>query len=264
MKILFCVRYDFYTKPGGDTVQTNAYIEELNKLNCITHVTTKFEDFELNYDIFHLINLDRPLETHIQIKYILENRTNAKIVISTIHHDMNQVISINKLLQNDITKLLYKLVPNINFIELLKNVIRVNRAPISFLNKAKYIFIQRKKFVNQQRFILENVNKILLLSDFELGLISRDLNIKIPKNKCKVIPNGINTKLFDNIDFTHKNGILCVARIEPRKNQMKLLDIAGELPFNITFIGKVNYNNCDYYNKFISKVEDLENGGFDS
>ncbi|MDD5716252.1 MAG: glycosyltransferase family 4 protein [Sulfuricurvum sp.] len=263
MKILFCVRYDFFTKPGGDTIQTKAYIDELIKLNCIVDITTDFDSFELNYDVYHLINLDRPLETFIQIKYILDNTKKPYIVVSTIHHDMKQLLKINKSLQSKFIRVIYKVIPNINFIELLKNIIRIAKYSTTINKKVKYLMYQSVSYSDQQRFILSKVNKVLLLSDYELDVINRDLKINIELKKCVIVPNGINTELFaPEPDYKLKKDVLCVARIEPRKNQMHLLEIAKNLPFNITFIGKINQNNLSYYNDFISKVNELQNVTF--
>lgn len=263
MKILFCVRYDFFTKPGGDTIQTKAYIEELVKLKCIADVTTEFDNFSLDYDIYHLINLDRPLETFIQLKYILNNCNNPKIVISTIHHDMKQLLKINKSLQSTLIKLLYRYIPNINFIEFLKNIVRILKYKTSFSNKMKYLIEQKVSYIQQQKFIVKNVNKLLLLSEYEIEIINRDLDLRINLNQCEIVPNGIDTKLFDcDLNFGLKKDILCVARIEPRKNQIGLLEAFKELPYQITFIGKINQNNENYYEEFIEKVNELDNVTF--
>lgn len=84
----------------------------------------------------------------------------------------------------------------------------------------------------------------------------------VNKNKISVIPNGINLPNKNvNLDlFTEQFGvtdyILCVGKIEPRKNQLLLIDAIKKTNLKCVFLGSAMLTNVGYYQKFKDLIID--------
>jgi len=88
-------------------------------------------------------------------------------------------------------------------------------------------------------------------SEMEIKEVMQDFGVKI-KNYM-VIPNAIDRKIFDVhrvvIDEylnKFKYCVLCVARIEGRKNQLNVVRAMKNLPYRLVLIGDTHRNNKNY------------------
>ena len=67
-----------------------------------------------------------------------------------------------------------------------------------------------------------------------------------------MIPNAIDTSLFDGNsedERRKKNLVICVGRIEGRKNQFNLIKALNGTEFQLIIIGSPSANQVDYYEK---------------
>ena len=98
--------------------------------------------------------------------------------------------------------------------------------------------------------MIKLAEKVLALNDDECRLLK--MVFQIPEDKCKVVPNGINTS-FVNGDpekfkkqFGLQKYVLQVASIEHRKNQLNLIKAIARLPYHLVLIGQASPANKKY------------------
>ena len=85
MKILFCVRHNFYTSPGGAQIQILKTKENLEYLNVECDITLTPYDIDYTYyDILHLTDLTWVYDNIIYLKEIEKQNFSGKKVLSTI------------------------------------------------------------------------------------------------------------------------------------------------------------------------------------
>ncbi|HET7003272.1 MAG TPA: glycosyltransferase family 4 protein, partial [Puia sp.] len=97
-----------------------------------------------------------------------------------------------------------------------------------------------QKIVRVSQMLLPNSNS-------EYNRLSHAYNIQ---KKYRVIPNGIDKTLFTpgKVEIPRDERlILCVARIEGRKNQLNLIRAIIHTPYRLILIGAVATNQIDYY-----------------
>lgn len=85
---------------------------------------------------------------------------------------------------------------------------------------------------------------------------------KVNANKISVIPNGINLPgnnvnldLFKN-QFGVTDYVLCVGKIEPRKNQLLLAEAIKKTNLKCVFLGSAMLTDVSYYQKFKNLIKD--------
>ena len=90
-------------------------------------------------------------------------------------------------------------------------------------------------------------------------------NFEANKNKIYVIPNAADMR-FSTADpnsffkeFGIKDFILCVGKIEPRKNQLLLANALKNTEFKLVFIGDAISENLGYFQSFQQVVNQSEN-----
>ena len=68
MRVLMQIRRDAFDKFGGDTRQMLKYKEHLSGLGVDVSISRELRPRLAEVDIVHLFNLDRPLETYVQLR----------------------------------------------------------------------------------------------------------------------------------------------------------------------------------------------------
>ena len=84
MKVLFCVRHNFYSSPGGAQIQILKTVEGLEKLGVACDLVSSLEKIDFSrYDLIHLTDLTW---TYDLLEYLSVLR-NVRIpkVLSTIY-----------------------------------------------------------------------------------------------------------------------------------------------------------------------------------
>lgn len=238
MKILMLSRSTLYTSPGGDTVQienTAKYLVENH--NIEVDIKLASDDIEYGkYDLMHFFNITRPNDFLYHIK-----KTNLPFVISTIYVDYSEY---EKKARKGFIKLLSYLFSSHN-LEYIKNVARVLRSQEK-LKDLSYLWLGQKKSI---QLLIKKSAYLLPNSENEYNRVEKDFKIK---KGYFVIPNAIDTKVFnqdeDISNEKFKNSIICVGRIEGRKNQLNLIKAVNQTDFKLFIIGKKSPNQMTYYN----------------
>ncbi len=273
IKVLFQSRVDLFKKRGGDTFQienTKKYIEAIDPRFQID-ISTEINNKEIeNYDIVNLFNLDWICETYPQALWA--KKFNKPLVLSAIHHSYSEVELYEDKYRYDLRRFVNFFIRSQEHRDILKNIYR------SFIYKEKLnpTLLQIKNgFRNTQKAVLKSADVILVQTDIEAQEIKNDFGIT-DINTQKVVL-GVNTNVIKKagsaefekyffekyqhtVDFSKT--ILCTGRIEPRKNQLSVIEAVENLyaknqmdAWKVLFIGEKNLYHPEYFIRFKNKID---------
>lgn len=249
MKVLFQTRKTLFSAPGGDTTQLLKTKEYLEKMGVEVDITLELEPDVSKYDLVHVFNLMRPQELYLQVRNA--KRQGKKIALSTIY---GPYVEFEKKARRGPLKYISKVL-TMNQIDYCKVFAR------AFLNrefsKGTLIYLLnghgrlQKKIVNMVDVFLPN-------SHSEMKRVVDDFSLN--DYKYVSVPNAVDIAKFDydktDIDpdiQEYKDCILCVARIEGRKNQLNIIKACKGLPYQLVFIGKAGPNSGKYYHDCLAE-----------
>jgi len=252
MRVLFWTRTDCFTAKGGDMVQVENTLIELKKLGVDVTVTDKNKVDLSGYDLVHLFQLDWTPETYLHARAV--KKAGKKLIISPIHHNIDEVKKFDDEYAFGLRRISKILFTDQFHRDTFKNIYR------SILDKNKiiptlYSVIKGLEKMNQ---------KVLEMSDFVLtqtDLEAFDLE-KLYKTKFKweVVPNGVSDNYLHPLDTKNllpfEDYLVCVGRIEPRKNNLNLIAAVKELrkemgeDLKLVFVGKKSNKHKEYTELF--------------
>lgn len=254
MKVLMQIRQNVYTLSGGDTVQMKKTREALINQGYDVDVSLELHPDLSQYDVVHLFNITRVQETYIQIKNAVQQK--KPVVISTIYWPNTEFEKLNGGL--GIRGALGKVL-SIDQMESVKAF-----AKFVLLNQrdegTKYLM--HHSYQSMQRYILQHADVFLPNAQEEMHQIEINLGYKAPDHQVVVVPNAIDIEAVQaalNSD-THKydkykNWLVCVGRIDPRKNQLKLLDALEGSGYKLLLIGKCSPGQKNYFSKVMKRIK---------
>ncbi|RYE34937.1 MAG: glycosyltransferase family 1 protein, partial [Sphingobacteriales bacterium] len=237
MKVLYIARATLYKDPGGDTIQIVNTAMALEKLGVDVDIRLTNEHFTYgDYDLIHFFNIIRPADILAHIA-----KSKKPYVVSTIFVDYSEYEKTNR---KGIYGLIFKVL-SLDSIEYLKAIARsvVNGEAIG---SKMYLFYGHRRSIRR---IVKNAFALLPNSWSEYQRLSKHYNIE---RRCFVIPNAINPDLFQykaSPINREANLVLCVARIEGRKNQLNLIKALNHSKFRLVLIGSPSANQHNYYNE---------------
>lgn len=251
MKILMQSRRNLFDLRGGDTVQLEKTKTELEKLGVEVDFSLDFEPDLSNYDLVHLSNVTRIQETYLHVKNA--KKQGKPIILSTIYWPMDEF---EKMGQVGIRKFINSHI-GIDNIERIKALARYLKDKNSRNEATRNLW--KIGYTKMQKYVVNNVDYFLPNSEMEMDEFCRSFGIK--KEKYKVIPNAIDTSIAkkqDENDISedfkkYKNAIICVGRIEPRKNQLSLVKALDSSDYKLILVGTVSENHRGYFKK-IKKI----------
>jgi glycosyltransferase involved in cell wall biosynthesis len=235
MKVLFIARATLYTSPGGDTKQLDLTAEALRSLGVQVDVALADTSPDYaGYDLLHFFNIIRPADI------IYHARKSGKpFAVSTIFLDYG---AFEKKTRGGVMGLLNRFLSE-DGIEYVKAVARwaVNGERV---RSAEYLRWGHRRSVS---WVARNARVLLPNSENEYRRFVQKYGIQRP---YRVVPNGIAadvatrplTKLPE-----YEGAVLCVARVEGRKNQLNLIRALNDSPFKLFIHGKPSPNNTAYY-----------------
>lgn len=270
IKVLFQSRSEIFDTRGGDTLQmehTKKTIEDLDTRFKVTIDNDLKAVDKDSYDIVNLFNLDWICETYLQAKNA--QKKGIPLVLSAIHHPMGRIKEYEKYYKFGLRRVVNSLVKNQEVVDIAKNLYR----SAIFPKKLYPTLIQAKMGIkSQQKQILEMSDVILVQTDQEREEIIKDFNVQNKRYEKVVI--GADASVFlsstktafieyflktYNIDLNNRKIILSVGRIEPRKNQLTLIDAFERFhetnkDYILIFIGAKNSYHIEYAQRFQNTV----------
>lgn len=252
MKILFQSRKTLYSAPGGDTIQILKTKEFLEKRGITVDISLELTPDVSQYDIIHVFNLMRPQELYLQVKNA--KKYGKRVALSTIYGPYEEY---EKKARGGLLQIINNLL-SITQIEYLKVIAR---AILNFeFSKGTLIYLINGH-KNLQRKIINKVDVFLPNSESEMQRVAKDFQLK--HYNYVNIPNAVDQTKFD-FDRTsinpeleqYRNCILCVSRIEGRKNQLNVIRACKDLPYKFVFIGKAGVNFKKYFEQCKDEATD--------
>jgi len=255
MKIAFIVRATLFNVQGGDTIQVLNTAEYLRKKGVDVDIKLTTDLIAYNsYDLLHFFNIIRPADILIHIE-----ASQKPFVVSTVFVEYAEF---EKNYRRGISGFLFRFLPA-DTIEYVKVIARAIRSHEKISSK-KYLWLgQRgsiKKIVKQSAWLLPNSE-----SEYR-RLVDR---FHVEKDHT-VVPYAVDETIFKLPAAVNKNEqmVLCVARIEGRKNQLNLIKAMNGTGFQLYLVGNPAPHHMDYFHEcqkqagdnihFVSQVSQAE------
>jgi len=250
MKVLFCVRHNFHSSPGGAQIQIIKTKEYLEKLNIVCDITTSPHGIDYNnYDILHLTDLTWVYDNIVYLKEIKKQDYRGKKILSTIYWPFDDYASNGAPF---LQKIIFKIF-GVNGFEFVK-------AFAKFIIKKESIYLNglKKNYIEIQKDILKDIDWFLPNAELEIQALNTRLGLNL--TSYSIANNAIDTNIFDKLEaeksiVKNNNLITFVARIDARKNQLNFLKSMMNTKYQIRFIGNAGPNSLNYL-KELKKLAD--------
>jgi glycosyltransferase involved in cell wall biosynthesis len=271
MKVAFCGRTDLFKYKGGDAVQMEQTARELEQLGVKVDILTTWDFDYSKYDLIHIFQLDWVSENYLYA--INAKRAGKKIVLSPIHHNIKEVKAYDDNFTFGYRKLSGILLHNQFHRDTLKIFYRALKNPEKRIPAGYALAYGLKKLHTKA---LKLANKVLVQTQLE----AQDLK-ETYKNDFEwiIVPNGVGEVFLQVSQETIKpildfsDYILCVGRIEARKNQLGVIEAVKTLrketgqDFKLVFVGQLSLSHKQYtslfkhelsQNNWITHIEKLD------
>lgn len=250
MRVVFALRADAFTKPGGDSKKVDRYRQGLADLGWDSEVVTSARDLaKTTSDLVHLMNLDTPRENLHYAR--VAHQSGRPFVISSIRHPFEGMKSMYAVGDDKFYKQLRRLGVSaevgIGFREQVKLLKQRNlRAAII---PGRYRVLQGA--------LVKEAAGVFPMAAGELEDLARDYGSQM---SAWIVRNGFS---FSPVKIEHavakEYDIISVGRIEPRKNSLALAKAASNSGLRTAFVGALNENHRGYAEEFARIVAESEN-----
>lgn len=246
LKVLLQARQDGLTKFGGDTYQFMKYRESAKVHGCEIVLTTNPRPDLNGYDVYHVNNLDVPGILYAQMKRA--RKRGVPVALMPIHHRRSDVWRYYRWLAS--TRWRYLPFRSKRLKELSKEILqRQWTLPLTtpWFKGVEYM----------QRFCIDSASAVMLNAKGEGEAVAQELGVAL--RNTIVVPNGVESlEDIERSKFTlpplpEEYGVV-VGRIEPRKNQLAVLDVRREFGIPVVFVGALNKAYGWYANRFRQEI----------
>lgn len=232
MKVAFIARSTLYTSPGGDTRQADLTARHLRKIGVHVDVLLTNQSIDYGqYDLLHFFNIIRPAD-------ILRHTSRTKVpyVLSTIFVEYGHEAD-----EGGLRGRLHKTIGT-DGVEYIKAVARRLKNG-ERIRSVAYIMRGHRRAV-----IKAALGAAILLpnSESEYRRLVQRYGVRRPYH---VVPNGVDTEriLAKYEKLPDYNGaVICMGRIEPRKNQLRLIQALRGSGYKLIICGAASPNHAAY------------------
>lgn len=234
MRVAYISRSTLYTSAGGDTTQLEETAANLRLMGVEVDIYLSHEKINYKkYDLLHFFNIIRPADI---LKHVRLSR--KPYLISTIFVEYGTV----KGKEKGVKSILGKIFSD-ERLEYIKAIARAIKNGEKIVSK-EYLWLgHRAAILKAAR------NAAMLLPNSESEY--RRLTKKYPIHTLyRVVPNGINLEMTGRqypVSEKYKDAVLCMGRIETRKNQLRLIRALNNTVYRLFLYGKASPNNMAYY-----------------
>lgn len=230
MRVLWLVRRNLVQHPGGDTVQIQQTAAALRRLGVTVELSADSDRDLRGYDLVHLFHLDRLWEN---IEHARRTRAAERpLVLSTIYWPADEFDragrrGVQGWLARRAGSRVYQ---NLRLLQRCLLHAWEQRRP-----RASSLLFSFHRGVAE---LLTSTAVLLPNSRAEQAQIEASFGITRP---VVVVPNAADTATFGPppAGAPPRAGVLCVGRIEPRKNQLALIEALRGTGFPLTLVGPV-------------------------
>lgn len=239
MRALWIVRQNLTKHPGGDTTQILQTADALRRLGAHIDLTHNPKTPWNNYDLLHLFHLDRLWENLPICRQIRRRQTPT--LLSTIYWPSTEF---DKHGRRGVQGLLARTLGTTSY-----QTLRTLQRYLLATTREKRCHPPSPKLLNFNaavRYVLNTVNILLPNSHAEAKAIQNQFNLSRP---YVVVPNAANLDAFRNPPEKQsptRAGVLCVGRLEPRKNQLALINALKNSNIPLTIVGQAGRFNKPY------------------
>lgn len=226
-------RQTLFTSPGGDTTQMLETAAALKELGVVADIFVANDAPDLQrYDIVHFFNIIRPADILRHVKHC-----SRPFVVSTIFVEYGN--------EHDAGSMMGRLQRYISSdrLEYLKVIARRLKNGDS-IGSSRYLFRGHRAAIRE---VARKAAMLLPNSHSEYRRFESAYGIPKP---YRVIPNGVNTALITSAvspDPRYRGSVVCMGRIEPRKNQLRLIQAMTGSDIPLFIHGKAGANHQAYY-----------------
>jgi glycosyltransferase involved in cell wall biosynthesis len=235
MRVAFISRATLFSSPGGDTKQLEETAAGLRNMGVVVDVYLTNQEIDYSkYDLLHFFNSIRPADIIHHVR-----KSKKPYVVSTIFVEYGTVKEEGR---QGLVGTIKKMLPESTF-EYIKTVARAVKNGEKIVSK-EYLWWGHNSSI---MYVARNAKMLLPNSKSEYNRFVNKYKVNTPYH---VVPNGINTTSIEkqypeNVEY--KNAILCMGRIESRKNQLKLIRALNNTQYKLYIHGKPSPNNMAYF-----------------
>lgn len=227
MRVLWLVRHNLSSRPGGDGTQIMQTAAALRALGVQVELSTDRRPDLDGYDLVHLWHLDRLWENEPHCRRI--RARGIPSVLSTIYWPADEFDRGGRAgLQGALARGVGS--------DWYRNLRVAQRWAMALPTRGGW---RRPvwNFRRSARYCLETVSVLLPNSIAEQEVIEQTLCVARPS---VIVPNAVSESFLPvrNDWPGNRQGVLCAGRIEPRKNQLALIRASAGADFALTLVGQ--------------------------
>ncbi|OGC69763.1 hypothetical protein A2415_04785 [candidate division WWE3 bacterium RIFOXYC1_FULL_39_7] len=252
MKVLLLGRSGLLNRLGGDRIQIENTAEELRKLRIGVDISLGNDskvDYS-GYDLVHIFQLDWNPDSYFQAQRA--KKVGKPLVLSPIHHSVREVQRFDNEYVFDFRRISKVLFKDQFHRDVFKDVYRSIFEPKLFITTLKTIFLG---FKNMHRKTLQMADYVLVQTTREAEDLKNTYNVDFSWAK---VCNGVSKNFLTSSEYANtlgfSNYIICVGRVEPRKNQLSIIEAVSRLrketkeDLRLVIIGSKSGNKHFEYN----------------
>lgn len=242
VRAVWLVRDNLLTQPGGDTTQVLQTRAAIERLGVSVRLDSGPSFDASGCDLVHLFHLDRLWE-HLPVCRRLR-RLGLPVALSTIYwpgddFDARGRVGLQGLLARTVGPRVY---PSLRLVQ---------RQGIHALRHGLWRGWDPRllRFTHAARYLLDTAAVVLPNGRAELAEIERRFG---PVRAAVVVPNAVDGSQFHEPppgEAPPREGVLCVGRLEPRKNQLSLIRAMRGLDAPLTLVGRAGRFSAAYHRR---------------